>query len=143
MFLTEQIRPTFLQKGLLREKVRSPEVRTTGNPNKKLPEQIPVFVPINPGAFYHWKGVEWSGNNVLSTITLTNSVGLKSGDVANGMAIEAAWERVLEEYGRRGYMLAKVEPISTYDYAAHNFAFHARIEVRLTVNFGSLTITCL
>src|SRR5258707_3681696 len=75
MFLTEQVRPTFLQKGFLRAKLGPPEVRLTGNPNKKLPEQIPVYVPINPGAVYRWKGVEWSGNNVLSTITLTNAVG--------------------------------------------------------------------
>src|ERR1700688_2485230 len=68
MFLTEQIRPTFLQKGFLRAKLGPPEVRLTGNPNKKLPEQIPVYVPVNPGAVYHWKGVEWSGNNLLSTI---------------------------------------------------------------------------
>src|SRR6267378_1726042 len=83
MFLTEQIRPTFLQKGFLRVKLGPPEVRLSGNPNKKLPEQIPVFVPIALGAVYHFKGVEWSGNNVLSTITLTNSVGLKSGDIAD------------------------------------------------------------
>src|SRR6266403_3805346 len=57
MFLTEQVRPTFLQKGFLRAKLGPPEVRLTGNPNKKLPEQIPVYVPINPGAVYRWKGV--------------------------------------------------------------------------------------
>src|SRR6266849_5606997 len=115
MFLTEQVRPTFLQKGFLRAKLGPPEVRLTGNPSKKLPEQIPVYVPINPGAIYRWKGAEWSGNNVLSTITLTNTVGLKSGDVADGMAIEAAWDRVREEYGRRGYMQTKVDPQATYD----------------------------
>src|SRR5713101_2826448 len=73
MFLTEQVRPAFLQKGFLRAKLGPPEVRLTGNPNKKLPEQIPVYVPINPGAIYRWKGAEWSGNNVLSSITLTNT----------------------------------------------------------------------
>src|SRR3984893_14165280 len=67
MFLTETIRPTFLQKGFLRANLGPPEVRLSGNPNKKLPEQIPVYVPVNPGAVYHWKGVEWTGNNVLST----------------------------------------------------------------------------
>src|SRR2546423_7940867 len=102
MFLNEQVRPIFQQKGNLRAKLGPPEVRLTGNPNKKLPEQIPVFVPIQPGAVYTWKGVEWTGNNVLSTITLTNSVGLKPGAVADGMAIEAGWDRVREEYGRRG-----------------------------------------
>jgi outer membrane protein assembly factor BamA len=143
MFLAEQIRPLFLQKGFLRARLGPPEVRLTGNPNKKLPEQIPVFVPVNPGAVYHWKGVEWSGNNVLSTITLTNSAGLKSGDVADGMAIEAGWERVREEYGRRGYMQAKVEPAAAYDDAAHTVAYRVRIDEGRPFRFGSMIITGL
>jgi outer membrane protein assembly factor BamA len=143
MFLTEQVRPTFLQKGFLRAKLGPPEVRLTGNPNKKLPEQIPVYVPINPGAIYRWKGVEWSGNNVLSTITLTNAVGLKSGDVADGMAIEAGWDRVRESYGRRGYMQTKVDPQPTYDDAAHTVAYHVHIEEGKVFRIGSLVITGL
>src|ERR1700692_1964187 len=87
LFLTEQIRPTFQQKGFLRAKLGPPEVRLTGNPNRKLPEQIPVYVPIDPGPVYRWKGVEWSGHNLISTLTLTNMVGLKSGDVAARMVV--------------------------------------------------------
>jgi outer membrane protein insertion porin family len=143
MFLTEQIRPLFLQKGLLRAKLGPPEVRLTGNPNKKLPEQIPVFVPVTPGPVYRWKGVEWSGNNLLSTITLTNSVGLKAGDVADGMAIEAGWDRVREEYGRRGYMQAKVAPTAAYDDAAHTVAYTVRLDEGKPFRFGSMTITGL
>src|SRR4029077_14575048 len=143
MFLTEQIRPTFLQKGFLRAKLGPPEVRLTGNPNKKLPEQIPVYVPVNPGAVYRWKGVGWNGNNVLSSITLTNSVKLKSGDIADGMAIEAGWERVREEYGRRGYMQAKVEPAATYDDTAHTVAYSVRIDEGKPFRFGSMIITGL
>jgi len=118
-------------------------VRLTGNPNKKLPEQIPVYVPINPGAVYRWKGVEWSGNGVLSTITLTNAIGLKSGDVADGMAIEGAWDRVREEYGRRGYMQTKIDPQATYDDAAHTVAYHVHIEEGKTFHLGSVVVTGL
>jgi len=118
-------------------------VRLTGNPNKKLPEQIPVYVPVSPGAVYHWKGVEWSGNSVLPSATLTNSLGLKSGDVADGMAIEAGWERVRDEYGRRGYMQAKVEPAATYDDAAHTVSYRARIDEGKPFHFGSMVITGL
>src|SRR4029077_14630691 len=143
MFLTEQIRPTFLQKGFLRAKLGPPEVRLTGNPNKKLPEQIPVYVPVSPGPVYRWKGVEWSGNQVLSTITLTNSAGLKAGDVADGMAIEAGWERVREEYGRRGYMQTKVEPAPTYDDVAHTVTYHVSIEEGKPFHFGAMVITGL
>ena len=142
-FLTEQIRPAFLQKGFLRAKLGPPEVRLAGNPNKKLPEQIPVFVPIQPGPVYHFRGVEWSGNNVLSTFTLAGGVGLKSGDVADGMAIEAGWDRVREEYARRGYMQAKVEPTANYDDTAHTIAYHVHIEEGKPFRFGSMTITGL
>ena len=142
-FLTEQIRPTFLQKGFLRAKLGPPEVRLSGNPNKKLPEKIPVFVPVAPGPVYRWKGVEWSGNNVLSSITLTNTVGLKSGDVADGMAIEAGWDRVREEYGRRGMLQTKVEPTASYDDTAHTVACAVRIEEGKPFRLGSMVITGL
>ena len=143
VFLTEQIRPIFFQKGFLRVKLGPPEVRLTGDPNKTLPEQIPVYVPVSPGPVYRWKGVEWSGNNVLSSITLTNSVALKPGDVADGMAIEAAWDRVHEEYGRRGYLQAKVEPAASYDDAAHTVGYTVRVAEGKPFRFGAMTITGL
>lgn len=143
VFLTEQIRPIFFQKGFLRVKLGPPEVRLTGDPNKTLPQQIPVYVPVSPGPVYRWKGVEWSGNNVLSSITLTNSVALKSGDVADGMAIEAAWDRVHEEYGRRGYLQAKVEPAASYDDAAHTVGYTVRVAEGKPFRFGAMTITGL
>ncbi len=143
IFLTEQIRPTFLQKGFLRAKLGPPEVRLSGNPNQKLPEKIPVYVPIDPGPVYHWKSPEWAGNNVLSTITLTNIVGLKSGDVADGMAIEAAWDRVREEYGRRGYLQAKVDPTPVYDDQAHTIAYNVHVDEGKPFRFGTMVITGL
>ncbi len=57
LFLAEHVRPFFLQQGCLRAKLGPPEVRLTGNPNQKLPEEIPVFIPVAPGAVYHWKAV--------------------------------------------------------------------------------------
>jgi outer membrane protein assembly factor BamA len=59
------------------------------------------------------------------------------------MAIEAGWERVREEYGRRGYMQAKVEPMATYDDAAHTIAYHVRVDEGKPFHFGSMTITGL
>src|SRR5580693_8144641 len=78
LFLTEQVRPLYQKQGYLRARLGPPEIRLTGNPNQKLPEQIPVFVPVAPGAIYKWKGVEFSGNSLLSTVTLTSDLGLKA-----------------------------------------------------------------
>src|SRR5213080_15899 len=111
LFLTEAIRPVYLSKGCLHPKLGPPQIRLTGKPGPKLPEQIPVFVPIDPGPVYHWKEVHWTGNATVSEFTLSSAVGLKPGDVADGMKIEAGWDRVREEFAHHGYLDAKVDPV--------------------------------
>jgi outer membrane protein insertion porin family len=141
LFLSEQVRPIYLEKGFLRAKLGPPEVRLTGNPNQKLPEQIPVFVPVVQGPVYHWKGEQWSGNSALSTFTLSGVLGLKTGDVADGMAIEAAWDRVREEYAQRGYLDAKLDPLPSFDDQAHTVSYSVKIEEARQYRFATLVLT--
>ena len=143
LFLYEQVRPLFQQKGFLRAKLGPPEVRLTGNPNQKLPEQIPVFVPIDPGAVYHWNGAEWSGNSLLQANALSASISLKTGDVADGMAIEQGWDRVREDYGQRGYLEAKVEASPVFDDQAHTISYKVLVEEGKPYRFSKLTVTGL
>jgi len=142
VFLAEQIRPIYQQQGFLQAKIGPAEVRLSGNPNQqKLEEEIPVFVPCVPGAIYRWKGAEWKGNAAISSITLTNVLGMKAGDVANGQAIEGAWERVREEYGQRGYLEARVTPVAAYDDAAHTTSYEVSIVEGPIFRYGSMTIS--
>jgi outer membrane protein insertion porin family len=142
VFLAEQIRPIYQQQGFLQAKIGPAEVRLSGDPNQqKLTEQIPVYVPCVPGTIYRWKGVEWKGNAAVSTITLTNTMGLKAGDVANGQAIEGGWERVREEYGQRGFLEAKVTPVAAYDDNAHTTAYEVSIVEGPVFHYGSMTIS--
>jgi outer membrane protein assembly factor BamA len=143
LFLSEQLRPFYLQQGFLRVKLGPPEVRLTGNPNQKLPEQIPVFVPVVTGAIYRWKEARWSGNSLLSSITLSNELGLKPGDVANGMQIEAGWDRAREEYGHRGYLDAKIDPVASYDDQAHTVSFAATVSEGAQYRFNTIVVTGL
>ena len=141
LFLAEQVKPIYLQKGFLRAKLGPPEIRLSGNPNQKLPDHIPVFVPITPGPAYRWKGAQWSGNAALSGFTMNALIGIKDGDVANGMAIEAAWTRVQEEYGHRGYLEAKVEPIAEFDDQTHTVSYRINISEGRIYKFGKLVLT--
>jgi outer membrane protein assembly factor BamA len=143
LFLSEQLRPFYLQQGYLRVKLGPPEVRLTGNPNQKLPDQIPVYVPIATGAIYHFKGAQWSGNSVLSSITLSNELGIKPGDVANGMQIEAGWDRAREEYGQRGYLDAKFDPVASYDDQTHTVSYAVSVSEGAQYHFNSLVVTGL
>ncbi len=141
VFLSEQIRPVYLKQGYLRVKLGPPGVRLTGNPSQKLPEQIPVFVPVSTGPLYRFKGADWSGNNMLSTITLTQLLGISAGDVANGMTIEAGWDRIREEYGRLGYLEAALTTATSYDETAHTVAYSVNISEGAPFTFGEMVLT--
>ncbi|MGC0775195.1 MAG: POTRA domain-containing protein [Candidatus Acidiferrum sp.] len=143
LFLSEQVRPLYLQRGYLRVKLGPPRVRLTGNPNQKLPEQLPIFVPVETGGVYRWKEPEWSGNSVLSSITLSNELGLKPGDVANGMQIEAGWDRAREEYGHLGYLDAKLDPVVAYDDQAHTVLYAVAVVEGVQYHFNTMVLTGL
>ncbi len=141
VFLAEAIRPIYLEKGYLRAKLGPAQVRLSGDPNKKFPEAIPVYVPCSSGAVYQWKDPEWNGNNALSTETLKHALRLNPGDVANGMTIEGGWERVREEYGHLGYLDAKVEPVAKYDDQAHTVTYSVAISEGQQYRYHDMNIT--
>ena len=141
LFLSEAIRPIYLEQGFLRVKLGPPEVRLTGNPNEKLPSQIPVFVPVTPGSVYRWKEFHWAGNTLLSEFTLGALLGAKPGDLADGMKIEAAWDRVREEYARHGYLEASLDPVPAYDDQAHTVSYLVSIQEGPEYHFGKMVLT--
>jgi outer membrane protein insertion porin family len=143
LFLSEGVRPIYLQQGNLRVKLGPPEVRLSGNPNQKLPDQIPVYVPVTRGAVYHWKEVHWMGNSVLSEFTLNGLLAVKPGDVADGMRIEAAWDRIREEYGHHGYLDATTDPVATYDDPAGAVSYSVKIQEGPQYRFGKMVLTGL
>jgi Surface antigen variable number repeat len=143
LFLSEQVRPLYLQQGFLRVKLGPQEVRLTGNPNQKLPDQIPVFVPVVTGPVYRLQGVQWSGNSLLSTITLSSEIGVKPGDIADGMKIEAGWDAAREEYAHRGFLDAKIGPVATFDDRATTVSYAVTVVEGPQYRFNIMVLTGL
>ncbi|MGA2420486.1 MAG: POTRA domain-containing protein [Candidatus Acidiferrum sp.] len=143
VFLAEQIRAFYLERGFLRVKLGPPEVRLAGDPNQKLPEQLPVFIPVASGAAYKWNAVQWHGNSALSEITLNNLLGEKSGAMANGQDLEAGWDRIREQYGVNGYLEVKIDATSTYDDAAQTISYAVSIEEGPAYRYGKLVLSGL
>ena len=141
VFLAEQIRPVYLRQGYLKARLGPPEVRLSGPPTAKLPEEIPVYVLISAGEVFHFGDAQWSGNNVISSIALGAYLGLKAGAVANGMELEAALEQIREEYGRRGYLDATLQPESSFDDAAHTVSYKIAISEGKQYHMGGWVIT--
>lgn len=126
-FLTEQVRPGYIKKGYLRLKLGPPEVRLTGAPTEKLPDKIPVYIPVEAGPVYQFAGVQWSGNAIIPADALNSIFGVKSNDVADGEKIFSGWDRIQEEYGHHGYLDAKVEHVESFDDTAHTVSYKVHI----------------
>src|SRR5215468_10929135 len=126
-FLTEQVRPSYIKKGFLRLKLGPPEVRLTGAPTEKLPDKIPVYIPVETGPVYQFAGVQWSGNSIIPTDALNSIFSVKPTDVADGEKIFSGWDRVQGEYGHHGYLDAKVEPVASFDDKTHTVSYKVRI----------------
>ncbi len=141
LFLSEAIKPIYLQQGFLRVKLGPPEVRLTGDPSQKLPAQITVYVPVVPGTIYRWKDFRWTGNSLVSEFTLNGLLGAKPGDLADGMQIEAAWDRAREEYAHRGYLDAKLDPVPAFDDQAHAVSYSVSIQEGPQYHFAKMILT--
>ena len=141
LFLAEQVRPVYLQQGYLRVQLGPPDIRLTGNPNRPLPDSLPVFIPVKTGAVYRWNGVQWKGNSAIPAAALTGVLGMRLGDVANGYAIEAAWEHAREEYGRHGYLEAKVQPREVFDDATQKVSYQVSVVEGQQHHYGEMVLT--
>src|SRR6266849_436561 len=141
LFLAEAIKPIYLQQGFLRAKLGPAEVRLAGDPNQKLPSQIPVYVPVAPGDIYRRQEMRWTGNTLVSEFALSALLGIKHGDVADGMQIEGGWDRVREEYAHRGYLEVKVDPAPAYDEHAHTVSYSVSIQEGPQYHFGKMVLT--
>ncbi|MBZ5703484.1 MAG: hypothetical protein LAN84_16750 [Acidobacteriia bacterium] len=141
LFLAEQVRPAYLRKGFLRVKLGPPEIRLSGPPGQALPESLPVYVPVTPGPVYRWQGAQWSGITALSPAALHDRLGLEPNDVADALAIEAAWDRVREEYGHRGYLDVRLDPQPLFDDQAHTLSYRVALTEGPQYRCGKLVIT--
>ncbi len=143
VFLSEQVRPVYLERGHLRVRFGPPKARFTGDPNRPLPDSVLVIVSVEAGPIYRWGGTDWSGSAAFGPAALNDFLGLKPGDIADGMKIAAAWARVENEYTRRGYLAIKLEPKPLFDEAALRVIYRVAISEGVAYRMGEMVITGL
>jgi outer membrane protein insertion porin family len=143
LFELEQVRPLYFTTGHLQVKFAAPVVKFQGDPNAPAPSQVVVTLAIDPGPVYHLGGVQFSGNTVMDTATLNGFTGLKSGDIADGMQISGAWDKIDQAYAHQGRLDAKLTPQETIDNATSTVTYSVSIDEGPLYRMGDLVITGL
>ena len=143
VFENEQVRPLYASKGYLRPKIGPPQSHTEGNSDNPGGSSIDVLIPVTPGPLYSWNGVTWKGNLAVPPANLDGEVGIKTGEVADGTKIEALWRDVELEYGKRGYLDAKIDAQPDFDDTAHRVSYHVNIVEGPQYRMGEMVVTGL
>jgi hypothetical protein len=136
LFEQEQVRPLYLATGKVRVEFGTPVVHPKG-------DSVEVDLPIAPGPVFHISGLTWSGNASLDDAALSKMMAAKTGDLADGMRLEASWQQIELEYGHRGYLEAKVAPVPQFDGSAAKVAYSVKITEGPQYRMGELVITGL
>ena len=143
IFELEEVRPIYLSHGYLGVSFGPPSSRMAGDPKGALPNKLIVQAPIDPGPVYSWGGVTWKGNYSLPAEGLDDFVKLKTGDLADGMKIESAWEGVRDIYSRRGYLDAKVDAVPSFDETTKRVTYTVSVDEGPQYHMGQLILTGL
>jgi outer membrane protein assembly factor BamA len=143
VFEFEQVRPVYLAHGFLSVRFEPPKARFKGDPNKPLPNTVVVLAQIEPGPAFAWAGVSWKGNTAMATGDLDKLVELRVGDPADGMKIEAMWDKVRQAYGVRGFLEASVTPAPLLDEKTARVSYVVSIAEGPQYRMGNLVLTGL
>jgi outer membrane protein insertion porin family len=97
-------------------------------PDPKCKNGVDVTIPVEEGLVYSWAPADWFGVNALTTDQLNGILGVKPGDVANGLKFDKGVMAVMKAYGRQGYLDVRVRPAPEFDDSAQKVTY--KIEVR-------------
>jgi outer membrane protein assembly factor BamA len=143
VFENEQVRPLYASQGFLKAQIGPPQAQLIPDVNNPKETAVALSIPIVPGPVYSWKGVSWQGNMALPSTGLDSISDLKPGDLADGMKIEALWQKIETEYGRRGYLDMKLDAQPQIDDGTHQITYRVTIIEGPQYRMGELVITGL
>jgi len=138
MFAIANLFPFYRELGHLRASFGQPQARAVTGLNCK--DGVELTIPIEEGGVYSWEKSEWSGNQVLTPQELDAALGMKTGEVANGLKLDKGIAAVIKAYGPKGYIAASVRPQPEFDDSARKVTYHLTVKEGSQYRMGNLII---
>lgn len=124
VFAGMKLTAVYRELGQLRVKFATP----VGAPDSTCKNGAAVTVPVEEGLIYSLGQTDWSGANAVTVERLNETLGVKPGEVVNGVKFDQGIIGVMKAYGREGYLDAQVQPAPEFDDSAQKVTY--KIEVR-------------
>jgi len=89
------------------------------------------------------RGGSWTGNAAISSAELNIFVPFKTGDPADGMKIQAAWNAIHDDYTRSGYLDVNLVPAPQFDANNKRVAYVVALTEGPQYHMGQLILSGL
>lgn len=140
-FAVYNLIPIYRQRGHLRASFLEPVVKPQSD--AECLNGVHVTMQVDEGSIYTWDKAEWSGNVALSAQELSNAIGIKTGERADGLKIDKAPHFVSEAYGKKGYIEARVAGVPEFDDANRRVSYRYNVTEGPQYRMGTLEINGL
>ena len=142
VFANYTLFPLYRHLGHLRAQFQQPTVALEESPSQ-CAGGVAVTIPVDEGVVYSWEAAEWSGNQALTKEDLSAALGMKAGEVADGLKIDKGLKDAQKAYSRRGYMAAGIKESVEFDDAARRVSYRLGVTEGPRYFMGKLIITGL
>jgi outer membrane protein insertion porin family len=130
--------PIYREAGQLRAKFAEPDSKFEGASNCK--GGVDLTIPVEEGPIYLWDKAEWSGNEALSPTELDAALGMKQGEIANGVKFDKGLVEVEKRYGRTGHLDVRLGEQPEFDDTASRVTYKIVVKEGPQYRMGKLTI---
>lgn len=130
--------PLYREVGQLRARFAEPVAKVSDAGDCK--RGVELSIPVEEGPIYSWDKAEWSGSEVLTPIELDATLGMKNGELANGVKFDKGLHELSKRYGRTGHLDASFESKPEFDDAASRVTFKIVVKEGPQYRMGQLII---
>ncbi|MDX6383230.1 MAG: hypothetical protein QOK48_803 [Blastocatellia bacterium] len=127
VFAEHTLFPLYRHLGYLRAQFKQPTALVEEG---RCPGGVGLTIPVDEGVVYSWGSADWTGNQAVLSEDLNEALGMKLGELADGLKIDKGLLEVRKAFGHRGYISAGVKESSEFDDASR------RVSYRFTINEG-------
>ena len=130
--------PIYREAGQLRAQFAQPITKLAASANCK--DGVELSIPVEEGPIFLWEKAEWTGNETLAAPELDAALGMKNGDLANGVKIDKGLFQVGRRYGNTGHLDVSLAEQPVFDEAASRVSYKIVVKEGPQYRMGKLII---
>jgi outer membrane protein assembly factor BamA len=141
-FAEHTLFPLYRHLGYLRAQFKQPTAAIEESPSR-CAGGVALTIPVDEGVVYAWEAADWTGNQALTKEDLTTALGMKTGELADGLKIDTGLKEVRKAFGRRGYVGASFKESIEFDDATRRVSYRFAVSEGQRYFMGNLIVNGL